>query len=97
MENLTPFENHILSVLVSDEQDKKGMGYPCENTMVNSWVEEIMDNICEIVCTNIEEPAGRGCGYGIRVEGCRDLENYLFDFLEKKLLTHVKRYSINVT
>lgn len=32
-------------------------------------IEDFMENIFEIICTYIEEPAGRGCGYGIRIEG----------------------------
>lgn len=31
--------------------------------------EEILDEICEALVGNIEEPAGRGCGYGVTDDG----------------------------
>ena len=30
------------------------------------WLDEVADDICECICSGIEEPAGHGCGYGVR-------------------------------
>lgn len=35
---------------------------------------DIIDDVYEIISCNIEEPAGRGCGYGITEEGQALLE-----------------------
>lgn len=32
-------------------------------------IEKFMEEIFEIICPHLEEPAGRGCGYGIREAG----------------------------
>lgn len=44
-------------------------------------VEKFMENIFEILSGQIEEPAGRGCGYGIREEGQKEA----IDFAMKQI------------
>ncbi len=39
--------------------------------------EEIAEEICEILCENAEEPAGRGCGYGITEDGQDELKAFI--------------------
>lgn len=38
--------------------------------------EEKFEELCEIVCENIDEPAGSGAGYGITESGLTDLRQF---------------------
>lgn len=35
----------------------------------DEMAESLVDEICEALCEAVEEPAGRGCGYGFRGAG----------------------------
>lgn len=45
-------------------------------------VEKIVNELCEIICENIEQPAGSGCGYGVTKEGIEIMS----DLLEREIL-----------
>lgn len=44
-------------------------------------IEKLAENIFEIICMEIEEPAGHGAGYGIREEG----QEEVIEFLKKRI------------
>lgn len=44
-------------------------------------IGEFIEEIAEVVCQDIEEPAGTGCGYGIRQEGLDQITKNLVVFL----------------
>lgn len=43
----------------------------------DDFVEKLVSDILEAASNHIEEPAGRGCGYGIRQEGYTAAEKVL--------------------
>jgi hypothetical protein len=45
-------------------------------------IETFSESICEIMCEYGEEPAGHGCGYGIKVEGQRKVNEAIIDFVK---------------
>jgi len=47
--------------------------------------KDFIQNLLETICPYMEEPAGRGCGYGIREEGHDELESFLKDYNITKL------------
>ena len=47
-------------------------------------INALIDDICCIACENVEEPAGRGCGYGIRQNGYDKIERLIKEFLKKE-------------
>jgi hypothetical protein len=46
--------------------------------------EEIVDEICEALVGNIEEPAGSGCGYGVTEEGLAEILEVIKRILPQK-------------
>jgi hypothetical protein len=53
-----------------------------ENQLVES-IEDLVTEIEEIICTNIEQPAGTGCGYGVKDTGRQELINLLINRIER--------------
>jgi hypothetical protein len=45
---------------------------------------EIVDDICEALVGNIEEPAGRGCGYGVTEDGIAEIMAVIKRILPQK-------------
>lgn len=44
---------------------------------------ELLDDLQEIMCTNIEEPAGPRCGYGISESGQEEMTSIINNFMLK--------------
>jgi hypothetical protein len=52
-------------------------------------LEHITEEICEILCENAEQPAGRGCGYGITEDGQAEILAVI-----KRILPQTEKESI---
>ncbi len=50
----------------------------------NMMLELIIDQVLEIMCENVDEPAGRGCGYGITEEGQEEIAHVMKEFYFKE-------------
>jgi len=46
-------------------------------------IEKKFDEICEVLCEKIEEPAGRGCGYGLNSKQMEIAFNIFKDFVRQ--------------
>lgn len=47
-------------------------------------ISELVHDICVAACENGEEPAGRGCGFGIRMSGQIEIERLIKEFLKAR-------------
>ncbi len=47
-------------------------------------LELIIDQVLEIMCENVDEPVGRGCGYGITEEGQEEIAHVMKEFYFKE-------------
>ena len=54
--------------------------YKKEDKKQKELFNYFLDDILEIIATEIEEPAGSGCGYGMRLEGYDRLEQLISEF-----------------
>jgi len=49
--------------------------------------DELIEELCEVICCEIDQPAGSGCGYGITTDGLKEMH--------KLLMRYVKDYNEN--
>ncbi len=47
-------------------------------------IHALVDEICLAACENAEEPAGRGCGFGVRPQGQIQIEALIKAFLKAR-------------
>ena len=47
--------------------------------------ENFITELLETISGHIEEPAGRGCGYGVTEEGVNEIESFISGYYIKKL------------
>lgn len=64
------FEAQVLIIQLKDES--------------KASIEALLLDLQEIVCTNIDEPAGQGCGYGITEAGQLEIKKLVENFLKPK-------------
>ena len=56
--------------------------------------QEFQEELEEIVCTNLEEPAGHGCGYGFTEDGQAELTKLIKSFFpERKIIMNEPTYA----
>ena len=63
---------------------------------MEEFIKKLAIEIEETIATEIEEPAGSGCGYGIREEGKEELEFLLRTSIEEYIMTRVSQAGLDI-
>jgi len=50
---------------------------------LESTINNLMDNISEVLIEGVEEPAGRGCGFGLREESNKAIRELVIKFIKE--------------
>lgn len=88
LKELEDAEAKLLALEAGGVDNWEGYGLSLEHYHKEKEIEESLESlveneIYEIITENVEEPAGRGCGFGLKSEGYSLIKNCIRKFIDE--------------